>query len=278
METMAVGDPAAWTWPAMLRPEPNQQASMQGAASHRQLPSALREAVAEFIGQQDSITAFNSMLHRLAYEVQGDAQPDSQRRIHLHAHARDRLPSWLIDQSIDLHAMGVCAKSASYHRKEVTGVDRRVQQVVAQQLLMRQALRTAIRRIEREDLRDFAFVCLGGTHRSVAALYLLKRVAYPRAVIHLSTDRTKRAGRDALNAVAATRRLLEGQYVAAWWHGEVHLGAVRQVSEYAETVRIFWTQDWLRCPTQSVLTIDCIIEVVNARDDVPGDEETVATI
>ena len=150
--------------------------------------------------------------------------------------------------------------------------------MVAHQPAMRQALRTAIRRIEREDLWDFTFLCLGGTHRSVAALYLLKRVAYPRAVIHLTTRRTERAAREALNAVAATRRLLEGQYVAAWWHGEVHVGAVRQVSEYAETVRIFWSQDWLRCPTQSVLTIDCIIEVVRAREDVPGDEETVATI
>ena len=130
---------------------------------------------------------------------------------------------------------------------------------VAGQAVFLLALRVAVDLIEAQQQCMFAFVCLGATHRSVAACYLSKRVVYPEASIVLTPRRTLCARRLQLGAIARVRAPLAGQFVRVWLYGEVHVGAVQQVSEYAETIRIYWAES----QTQSVLTMDSLVGIVS---------------
>ncbi len=94
---------------------------------------------------------------------------------------------------MDVAKRGVDAHSPMYELTAVTGVDFRVQAVVATQAATAEALREAIRRIEDVDADEFSFVCHGATHRSVACCFLLAAIAYPRAEICLTMARTRRA-------------------------------------------------------------------------------------
>ena len=120
---------------------------------------------------------------------------DSQRCLRLTPHKRESIPPYLRSAHVDVDAIGVDARSDMYAMGQVTGVDPRVQAVVATHAATADALLQAVSRIEASNMREFGFVCIGATHRSVACCYLLAAVAYPNAEVHLTTERTQRAAR-----------------------------------------------------------------------------------
>ena len=119
------------------------------------------------------------------------------RRLRLFPHAQDRIPLRFqaADCHVDLAVRGVDGRSSLYELSKVTGVDQRVQAVVACQEATADALLAALERIEDMDMLEFCFVCHGATHRSVACCFLLAAIAYPHAEVHLTTDRTRRAAK-----------------------------------------------------------------------------------
>ena len=117
----------------------------------------------------------------------------SHRRLRLFPHAQDSVPERLQSAHVDVAKREVSAHSHMYELSSVTGVDFRVQAVVATQAATAEALREAIRRIEDVGAQEFSFVCHGATHRSVACCFLLAAIAYPRAEICLTTARTRQA-------------------------------------------------------------------------------------
>ena len=124
------------------------------------------------------------------------------RSIRLSPHTKDSMPVWSDRSSsyiacIDIDARGVDARSPLYSLRDVTGIDERVQAVVAAQRFTAEALLEAVERIERDNLPEFGFVCRGATHRSVACCFLLAAIVYPSAQIYLSTRRTQQAARRA---------------------------------------------------------------------------------
>ena len=126
------------------------------------------------------------------------------RGLRLEAHKYDKLPGRLEYLHIDVARHGVSAESHAYNRSAVTGVDEQVQAVVACQEVTASCLAAALHRVETEDLCVFSFVCRSATHRSVACCFLLAALAYPKAVVFLSTPRTREA------AVAAGLRTAPG--------------------------------------------------------------------
>ena len=125
------------------------------------------------------------------------------RKLLLEPHAQDTIPPCYRNAHIDVASRGVDGKSHLYRLKEVTGVDERVQAVVANQEITAHCLLAAMNRIEKEPLQQFSFVCRGATHRSVACCMLLAALAYPNASVHMTTRRTQ----DAQDAAKALERL-----------------------------------------------------------------------
>jgi len=118
--------------------------------------------------------------------------PSPERRVlHFEPHAQDSIPSRFQHLHVDVAARGVDGRSHLYKLRDVTGVDERVQAVVASQKETADCLLVAVCRVEEEDANKFSFVCHGATHRSVACCILLAALAYPRALVHLSTARTR---------------------------------------------------------------------------------------
>ena len=117
-------------------------------------------------------------------------QPSLHRRLRLSAWARDRVPHSLRGRCIDLHARGVAGSPAWYNVNEVTGLDFVVQASLVVNTAAVDAMREAFHYIEDHDIDDFAFLCLGGTHRSVGCCFLLAALVYPGAEISLTTPRT----------------------------------------------------------------------------------------
>ena len=117
------------------------------------------------------------------------------RPLRLYAFARDSMTPKMMERAIDVDERGVDGRSSLYHLsdKACTGISFDVQGVVATQLITVKVLNEAASQIEREGLEEFAFVCHGGTHRSVACCMLLAMIVYREAVIHLSTPRTNHA-------------------------------------------------------------------------------------
>ena len=115
------------------------------------------------------------------------------RSLHLEPHAQNSIPPRFQASHIDVALAGVNGKSTLYHLSEVTGVDERVQAVVASQDATAACLLVALERIEEKGMREFSFVCHGATHRSVACCLLLAAIAYPQARVHMTTRRTRDA-------------------------------------------------------------------------------------
>ena len=115
------------------------------------------------------------------------------RTLHLEPHAQDSIPPRFQGAHIDVDLMDVDGRSNLYQLSEVTGVDERVQAVVASQEATAACLLMALERIEEEWMQEFSFVCTRATHRSVACCLLLKALAYPQARVHMTTKRTRRA-------------------------------------------------------------------------------------
>ena len=122
------------------------------------------------------------------------------RLLHLEPHKQDKIPPRFRESNIDVAEAGVNGKSSHYHLSDVTGVDERVQAVVACQVPTATCLLEALERIEVDGLREFSFVCLGATHRSVACCLLLANIAYPAARVYMTTKRTREAAAQAEKA------------------------------------------------------------------------------
>ena len=119
--------------------------------------------------------------------------PPERRTLRLEPHAQDRIPADFEQLHIDVALRGVDGRSSLYSLREVTGVDERVQAVVASQEVTAHCLLAALQWVEEEDLHRFSFVCHGATHRSVASCFLFAALVYPKASVHLTTLRTRRA-------------------------------------------------------------------------------------
>jgi hypothetical protein len=122
------------------------------------------------------------------------------RSLHLEPHAQDSIPPRFQASHVDVALAGVNGKSSLYRLSDVTGVDERVQAVVACQDATATCLLEALERIEEKGMREFSFVCHGATHRSVACCLLLACIAYPQARVHMTTKRTRDAAALAENA------------------------------------------------------------------------------
>ena len=138
--------------------------------------------------------AWEMFENRLAWFVE---PPTAERSLHLVAYAQDRIPPLFLKAYIDVARRGVDGTSNLYRMSSVTGVDTRVQAVVANQEETAACLLVALEHIEAENKREFSFVCHGATHRSVACCFLLAALAYPRARVEMTTSRTRHAAADA---------------------------------------------------------------------------------
>lgn len=114
------------------------------------------------------------------------------RQLRIHAFTRE-VASQTHVASINVHVRGVDAHCSLYKPWLVTGVDSVVQAKLVTQAATAWALIDACRRIETEELSDFAFVCEHGTHRSVGCMLLLAMFVYNGAEVVFSTRRTRLA-------------------------------------------------------------------------------------
>ena len=128
-----------------------------------------------------------------------------EREINIYAYAQHAAPLYhetlsgaCAGQRRHLHGtnlihLGVDGKNrAAYHLQDVTGLDFRVQSRLIQQTTVACSIVDAILTIEDNDCNDFAFICHGGTHRSVGCACLLLTLAYPRGKLLLTTQRTQK--------------------------------------------------------------------------------------
>ena len=120
----------------------------------------------------------------------------TNRSIRLYAFAQDRTPVCFQDRNVDVTQSGLTAHSAWYDMSTITGIDFMVQAVIVAQPACIEALHDAVRQIETHNHNEFAFVCHGATHRSVACCILLAQLVYPYAQVCLSTRRTQQAAAD----------------------------------------------------------------------------------
>ena len=108
---------------------------------------------------------------------------------------------------IDLHDQNVTAftwywdritgqRKPAYQLDQITGLDVGVQETLIRQKTVAECILKAILAIEAHDCREFAFVCRGGTHRSVGCACLLLMLAYPAGRLVLTTPRTQQDARD----------------------------------------------------------------------------------
>jgi len=122
---------------------------------------------------------------------------ESARPLRLFAHRQDSIPLSRREYElacVDVADKGVDGLSPMYKIGDVTGVDFRVQAVVAMHAATAASLLfEAIQIIENRDVRERAFLCHGATHRSVACCFLPAAIVYPRAETYLTTAaRTRR--------------------------------------------------------------------------------------
>ena len=115
------------------------------------------------------------------------------RVVRISALAEDQVDATAGLEHVNLVRAGVSAYSHLYALQDVTGLDFRVQAVLATQLQAVRAMTGAVRTIENQDLMDYAFVCHGATHRSVGCCVLLLATAYQSGILRLTTLRTRNA-------------------------------------------------------------------------------------
>ena len=90
--------------------------------------------------------------------------------------------------------MGLDARASSmYALGHVIGLDFEVQAVLLTKACTALSLLTACEAIEAHGRYEFAFVCGGATHRSVACCVLLAAIIYSDATVVLTTARTQAA-------------------------------------------------------------------------------------
>ena len=114
----------------------------------------------------------------------------------LYALKQDSVPDGFQDpsMSVNVHRMGLDAQARSrYALRDVTGLDFEVQAVLLTKACTALSLLAACEAIEALDRYEFAFVCHGATHRSVACFVLLAAIIYSDATVVLTTARTQAA-------------------------------------------------------------------------------------
>ena len=117
---------------------------------------------------------------------------ETGRSLRLYAFAQGELPRGML--SIDVHTRNLDARAHGFYSlAHVTGFDCRVQAKLLTTGVTACALLDAVKAIEDCELREFAFQCRSGTHRSVACCVLLAAIVYLEAQIWVTTDRTWRA-------------------------------------------------------------------------------------
>ena len=123
-------------------------------------------------------------------------RPEVERRsLRLEPHKQDSITNSFQELHIDVAAAGVdgiCDRL--YKLEDVTGVDERVQAVVASQVITAVCLMNAMQTVEESNCRgwgQFSFVCHDAMHISVACCLLLAAVAYRNASVYMTTDRTR---------------------------------------------------------------------------------------
>ena len=120
----------------------------------------------------------------------------TRRELLLYAYKQDTVPDGFqnASMSVNVDIKGLDARASSmYALGDVTGLDFEVQAVLLTQACTAQALLAACAAIEAHDRYEFAFVCRGATHRSVACCVLLAAIIYPDATVVLTTARTRTA-------------------------------------------------------------------------------------
>ena len=124
--------------------------------------------------------------------IQSMARKSDNLRVYILS--RRSIPSQMEDICVDVTATyRACAKSDRYDINLATGANPSVQARIATQRATAEALLQAVLTVELQNaaqLRKVAFVCDGGTHRSLACGCLLLSLAYPRAAIIPGTPRT----------------------------------------------------------------------------------------
>ena len=119
-----------------------------------------------------------------------------RRQLLLYALKQDSVPDGFEDpsMSVNVHRMGLDAHARSlYALRDVTGLDFEVQAVLLTKACTSLSLLAACEAIEAFDRYEFAFVCHGATHRSVACCVLLAAIIYSDATVVLTTARTQAA-------------------------------------------------------------------------------------
>ena len=110
-----------------------------------------------------------------------------------------QIPQPINSNCIDVHeAFPLHGGSPLYDQKVVTGANLCVQANLVTQAATARAIEEAVNRLESqmsESTRKIVFACLGGTHRSFGCACLLSALAYPRAGIVPSSERTIRDAR-----------------------------------------------------------------------------------
>ena len=117
----------------------------------------------------------------------------------IHAYRQSELPAGL--QYVDVHSGIPCTAMSAGNLACMTGCDFAVMACLASQQSVAVALRLAILQTEMQGLREIAFTCLGGTHRSVGCACLLAAVFYPEAHLMFHTRRVTSAARRRLRCV-----------------------------------------------------------------------------
>jgi len=79
--------------------------------------------------------------------------------------------------------------------KRLTGLDDEVQEQICRCGFFSDWIASAVARIERDNVSSLALNCFKGTHRSVAAAEILRKVYYPRATVRHLTMGYIRPGR-----------------------------------------------------------------------------------
>ena len=103
----------------------------------------------------------------------------TRRELLLYAFRQDAVPNGFQNASmpVNVHRMCLDARARSrYALEDVTGLDFEVQAVLLTQACTARALLAACEAIEAHDRYEFAFVCRGATHRSVACCVLLAAI------------------------------------------------------------------------------------------------------
>jgi hypothetical protein len=206
MVCLAGAAAAAATLDSSLPAVPTRQLDLRQRARHSQM---VRLPVAWKRGTNEPLAYVLWFMHRYGLQLKPGAQAlweqltckslstvRTRRELLLYAFKQDTVPDGFqnASMSVNVDIKGLDARASSmYALGDVTGLDFEVQAVLLTQACTAEALLAACAAIEAHDRYEFAFVCRGATHRSVACCVLLAAIIYPDATVVLTTARTRTA-------------------------------------------------------------------------------------